>query len=132
MNKEKSMETKENKWTGIVVFSVCLVLLIFEIFWFNYSMNKRMIEIENEICILNNKSQAVGSIEQTEYMKAIEYLEAETTKYRGFVEKQQDYLVWLIGLVGTGFLAFLGFLAICSGFVLNLTLIVWRVSVFFT
>lgn len=68
-----------------------------------------MTEIENEICILNNKNQAAGSIEQTEYMKAIEYLETETTKYRGFVEKQQDYLVWLIGLVGTGFLAFLGF-----------------------
>lgn len=110
---EISKKKKQIKWNSMVVFSVCLlVLLLFEIIWFNHSVNTRMTEIENKVCNLENKNQDVNSLEQTEYMKAIEYLKAETTNYRGFVEKQQDYLVWLIGLVGTGFLTILSFLGI--------------------
>lgn len=55
-----------------------------------------------------------SSIEQTEYLKTIDFLENETAKYRDFVEKQQEYLVWLLGLIGSGAVAVLAFLGIKS------------------
>lgn len=110
---EISKKKKQNKWNSMVVFSIgLLLLLLFEVICFNYCVNKRITKMEETICNLENKNQAVDSLEQTEYLKAIEYLETETTKFREFVEKQQDYLIWLIGLVGTGFLTILSFLGI--------------------
>lgn len=53
-------------------------------------------------------------VDQTEYLKTIEFLENEITKYRGFIQEQQNYLIWLFGVASTVFLTLMVFLGIES------------------
>lgn len=79
------------------------------------SMNRRIQESEEKIAVMEIQIHpSAGATEQTEYMKAVEFLENETEKYRKFIQEQQEYLIWLLGVVGAAFLALMTFLGIES------------------
>jgi len=105
---------KYNHRTAIII--AILILFIFCVMvLFGYfkmkSMNRRIQKSEEKIADMEIQiqpsSRATG---QTEYIKAVEFLENETVKYREFIQEQQEYLIWLLGVVGAAFLALMAFL----------------------
>lgn len=44
----------------------------------------------------------------------LDFIENEVSRYREFIEKQQQFLIWLVGIVATGALSLLGFLGFKS------------------
>lgn len=93
----------------LILFIVCVTAL------FGYfkvkSMNRRIRESEEKIAEMEIRIQpSSGASDQTEYARAVEFLENETAKYREFIQEQQEYLIWLLGVVGAAFLALMSFL----------------------
>lgn len=108
------MKKKNNHNTAMII--AVLILFIFCVMaLFGYlkmkSMNRRIQESEIKIADMEIRIQPSSeATDQTEYMKAVEFLENETAKYREFVQEQQEYLIWLLGVVGAAFLALMAFL----------------------
>lgn len=112
------MKKKTHKFNNTVIIIVILMLFIFCIVaLFGYfkmkSMNRRIQESEAKITDMEIRIHpSAGAAEQTEYMKAVEFLKNETEKYREFIQEQQEYLIWLLGVVGAAFLALMAFLGV--------------------
>lgn len=108
------MMKKTHKYDYNVVL-IILVLIFCVMTLFGYfkikSMNSRIQESEAKITDMEIQIQLSSEVtDQTEYMKAVEFLENETAKYREFIQEQQEYLIWLVGVVGAAFLALMTFL----------------------
>lgn len=92
----------ENTLPVIVVMVIAAAVII--AFFKMYELSIDMDHAQRDIAYLNSQIQTQASgISQTEYLKTIDFLETETAKYRAFVEKQQEFMVWLVGLIGTIF-----------------------------
>lgn len=95
----------ENKWISNI-FLAALILLVISTLAGLYRIQSMTVEIDHmqkDIELLNQQIQSgTNNLEQTEYLKTIEYLENETSKYRSFVEQQQEFLIRLIVFLGTG------------------------------
>lgn len=72
-------------------------------------MNQALSELQSNVNIMNSHN---NSTTQTEYMQTIDFLENEITKYREFVEKQQNFLIQLIGIFGAGLTGLFAFFEI--------------------
>lgn len=72
-------------------------------------MEQELNELQHNVNIINTHGNTQL---QTEYTQAIDFLENEIVKYREFVEKQQDFLIWLVGIIGTGLLGLFTFFEI--------------------
>lgn len=112
--KKKTHKYNHNTAIIIAVFILFIFCVIALLGYFKMkSMNRRIQESEAKITDIEIQIQPyAGATEQTEYMKAVEFLENETEKYREFIQEQQEYLIWLLGAVAAAFLglmAFLGF-----------------------
>ena len=108
------MMKKTHKYDHNVVI-IILVLIFCVMTLFGYfkikSMNRRIQESEAKITDMEIQIQPSSEVtDQTEYMKVVEFLENETAKYREFIQEQQEYLIWLLGVVGAAFLALMAFL----------------------
>lgn len=105
----------ENKWISNI-FLAALILLVISTLAGLYRIQGMTVEIDHmqkDIELLNQQVQSgTSNLEQTEYLKTIEYLENETSKYRSFVEQQQDFLIRLIVFLGTGVTAVAAFFGI--------------------
>lgn len=94
----------------IVLFLFCIAISTLG-YWKIKSVDRRIMESEENMEEMKvHMKLSEGLAEQAEYLKAIEFLENETVKYREFVQEQQEYLIWLLGVVGTAFLALMAFL----------------------
>lgn len=100
---------KDNLLFIILVIYFCLFIFLLIYFSYKfYHIGQELNELQQDVNTMNIHS---SSIVQTEYTQAIDFLENEITKYREFVERQQDYLIRLIAVIGaglTGLLAFFG------------------------
>lgn len=74
-----------------------------------YEMNQNYRELRQDISIVNQHDEKETV---NEYTQTIDFLENEMNKYRDFTERQQDFLIWLIGLLGVGLTALIGFFEI--------------------
>ncbi len=86
----------------IIIICAMLILGICEF----YHLERVLCELQRDVNTMNIHS---GATTQTEYTQTIDFLENEMAKFRDFVEKQQEFLIWLIGLIGvalTGVFAF--------------------------
>lgn len=105
----------ENKWISNI-FLAALILLVISTLAGLYRIQSMTVEIDHmqkDIELLNQQIQSgTNNLEQTEYLKTIEYLENETSKYRSFVEQQQEFLIRLIVFLGTGVTAVAAFFGI--------------------
>lgn len=91
----------------VIIFCFFIFLIMYCSYMF-YHIGQELNELQQDVNTINLHS---SSIVQTEYTQAIDFLENEITKYREFVERQQDYLIRLIAVIGaglTGLLAFFG------------------------
>lgn len=96
MKKEKKSSTQF--YILIAVYLVFIILVVSNIY--NLSRVKQDVaELKNDLGTISRHN---NSSVQTEYTQAIDFLENEMVKYREFIEKQQDYLIWLVGLIGVG------------------------------
>lgn len=97
---------------AIIIFFFSFVITSYG--YFNMrSMNEHIEKSEERITEIERQMKLSGKpVDQTEYLKTIEFLESETTKYRGFIQEQQNYLSWLFGVAATVFLALMTFLGI--------------------
>ena len=88
-----------------LIWIVTAVLGAFKI----YEMDQNYRELKQDISIVNqhDKEETVN-----EYTQTIDFLENEMNKYRDFAERQQNFLIWLIGLLGVGLTALIGFFEI--------------------
>lgn len=94
----------------MAVIAVFLVVFIIFVFSFKvYDIEQNVKHLQQDINLMNLHSQ---SVTQSEYTQAIDFLENEIIKYREFVEKQQDYLILLIGLIGTALTGMFAFFEI--------------------
>lgn len=101
---------KYNHNAAIIILFIFCVTVLFGYFKIK-SMNRRIQESEAKIAEMEIQIQPSSeNTDQTEYMKAVEFLENETAKYREFIQEQQEYLIWLLGVVGAAFLALMAFL----------------------
>ncbi len=107
---EISSSQKNDKMMLLLLFILFLLLSFTLINW--YSLNHMKTDVNNmhsDIEYLKQQKPASSSMEQTEYLKAIEFMENETEKYRDFVQQQQQFIISLLGLIGTGLAAFITF-----------------------
>lgn len=110
----KKENHKYNHKTAIII--AVLILFIFCVmallgYFKMKSMYRRIQESEAKIADMEIRIQPSSRVtDQTEYMKAVEFLENETVKYREFIQEQQEYLIWFLGVVGAAFLALMAFL----------------------
>lgn len=75
------------------IFLIAAVILICRI----ACMEQNYTELKNDVCIIK---QYHNTAPESEYIRSIDFLENEMVKYREFIERQQEYLVWLGGLFG--------------------------------
>lgn len=110
MEGESEMNKKNfRSYIGIiVVFFVLFCCTIFGIYK-SYCIKQDFEQLKNDV---NTMSLHRESTRQTEYTQTIDYLENEYTNYRAFVERQQDFLVKLLGLFGAGLLGVISFFEI--------------------
>lgn len=100
--------SKTNFWIlGIVI--IFLSLFVIGCLYIVCQMKQEIYEIQQDLNTMNLHNQ---SATQSEYTQTIDFLENEFVKYRELVENQQDYLTWLLGLVGTGLIGLFAFLGI--------------------
>lgn len=99
---------------AIIIFFLAFVITSYGYFKIR-PMNEKIQELEKRITKIETQmKQTEKPAEQTEYLKTIEFLESETTKYRGFIQEQQNYLIWLFGVAAAVFLTLMAFLGIES------------------
>ncbi|MCI8535529.1 MAG: hypothetical protein HFG68_08135 [Hungatella sp.] len=95
----------KNPFLYLVLF-IFFYLVVFFLYYKFYYIDQTLSELQSNVNIMNSHN---NSTTQTEYMQTIDFLENEITKYREFVEKQQNFLIQLIGIFGavlTGLFAF--------------------------
>lgn len=99
---------------AIIIFFLSFVITSFG--YFNMRSVKEQIEdTEERVTKIEMQMKVFEKpFDQTEYLKAIEFLENETTKYRDFIQEQQNYLIWLFGVAAAVFLTLMAFLGIES------------------
>ena len=98
---------------AIIIFFISFVTTSYGYFKIR-PVNEKIQGLEERITKIETQmKQSAKPAEQTEYLKTIEFLESETTKYRGFIE-QQNYLIWLFGVAAAVFLTLMAFLGIES------------------
>lgn len=77
-------------------FSVVMTIIICAIFIFGscefYHIGRVLSELQRDVNTMNIHSD---STTQTEYIQTIDFLENEIAKYREFMEKQQEFLIWV-------------------------------------
>lgn len=86
---ENSSDQKYNKMMLLLLFMLFLLLSFTLINW--YSLNHMKTDVDNmrsDIEYLKQLRPSSSSIKQTEYLKAIGFMENETEKYRDFVQQQ--------------------------------------------
>lgn len=99
---------------AIIIFFISFVTTSYGYFKIR-PMNEKIQGLEERITKIETQmKQSAKPAEQTEYLKTIEFLETETTKYRGFIQEQQNYLIWLFGVAAAVFLTLMAFLGIES------------------
>ena len=99
----------------IVVLNILYIILLAAVGWLMYmnydwrAGNKQMAE---DISNLKTQVQALlVKNPQTEIDNMLGFFQTETEKYRSTIEKQQDVLFWMLGLIGAataGLLTFFG------------------------
>lgn len=91
----------ERKGPLIWVIFIFIIWFLLAIGWGYrvHHLEKEFYEIQQDVNTMNLHTQ---STTQSEYVQTIDFLENELTKYREFVEQQQEFLVWLVGLIGAG------------------------------
>lgn len=99
--------------TFIILMIIFLALILYGLFQI-HEVSREISEIKYDVEQLKQNPSPAHAIAQSEYLKTIEFLEQETEKFRYFVEDQQDFLVWLIGIIGAGFVALMTLLGIKS------------------
>lgn len=114
--KKKTHKYNHNTAIIIAVFILFIFCVIALLGYFKMkSMNRRIQESEAKITDMEIQIQPyAGATEQTEYMKAVEFLENETEKYREFIQEQQEYLIWLLGVAAAALFALMTFLGVES------------------
>ena len=99
---------------AIIIFFLSFVTTSYGYFNMRF-MNENIEDLENRITEIEMQMEmSEKPVDQAEYLKTIEFLESETTKYRGFIQEQQNYLIWLFGVTATVFLTLMAFLGIES------------------
>ena len=106
MERSLAMKKLSNTLTVTLPIILCCLLIISYQF---YHINQMYQEFEKNIHTQNLHYQ---SETQTEYTQTIDFLENEIAKYREFVERQQDYLIKLVNLIGIILTALFGFFEI--------------------
>lgn len=101
------VKKKTNLITPILLIILCCLLII--ISYMCYHINQMYQEFEKNIHTQNLHYQSES---QTEYTQTIDFLENEIAKYREFVEKQQDYLIKIVSMIGVILTALFGFFEI--------------------
>lgn len=107
---ENSSAQKSDKMMLLLLFILFLLLSFTLINWYSLDhMKTNVNNMRSDMEYLKQQKPSSSSIEQTEYLKAIEFMENETEKYRDFVQQQQQFIISLLGLIGTGLAAFITF-----------------------
>lgn len=101
---------KSKKYYGlylcmIIIVSAMFILGICEV----HHVERVLCEMQRDIDTMNVHSNATT---QTEYAQTVDFVENEFAKFREFVEKQQEFLIWLIGLVGVALTSTVAFFEI--------------------
>lgn len=98
---------KEHGFYLAMIIIIC-IMFILGICKFHH-IERVLHEMQHDINIMNIHSDTTT---QTEYSQTIDFMENEITKFREFMEKQQEFMVWLIGLVGIALTAVVTFFEI--------------------
>lgn len=103
----------ERKGPLIWVIFIFIIWFLLALCWGYrvHHLEKEFYEIQQDVNTMNLHNQ---SATQSEYTQTIDFLENELAKYREFVEKQQEFLVWLVGLIGAGLTGLLALFEIKS------------------
>lgn len=101
------VKKKTNPITAILLVILCCLLIAN--FYMFYHINQMYQEFEKNIHTQNLHYQSES---QSEYTQTIDFLENEIAKYREHVEKQQDYLIKMVSLIGVILTALFGFFEI--------------------
>lgn len=112
------MDNSKRKYLKIDIMLICFLVILIAFYAATIVGLYKLCHITTEVNKIKNEQQyrqiisESDSIEQSEYLKTIEFLKSESTEFRDFVERQQDYLLWLIGVIGLGAGAIITFFGI--------------------
>lgn len=99
---------RKEKIFGSVILIAFLAFIVYAGYKI-YKMEQRYNALQRDISLVNLHTEREN---QSEYTQTIDFLENEMTKFRDFTEKQQNFLISLIGTLGVGVTAVLTFLGI--------------------
>lgn len=103
----------ENKKTNMIAM-ICIILCVITILvvmFQMYFMYRHIDELKYDVNQLTTEDVVVVD---TEFSQAIDFLETEIEKYRAFVERQQDFIISMVCVLGSGLLVLAGFFSIKS------------------
>lgn len=119
MIRDMHTENNSDKKSDRMMIGFLIILTLFFVStligWYGLNHIKTEVSsIKADIENLKRQTPSPSAPEQTEYIKAIEFMQTETEKYREFVQQQQEFVIWLLGLIAAGFAALLTFWGIKS------------------
>lgn len=105
-------KTKRKTMCHAICILAWMILILIACFCFHH-LNQELKEVQIDVDRIEEQSQSVmqsnngaGVYNQTteliEYTHTLDFIENEVEKYREFAEKQQDFLLWIMGIIGTG------------------------------
>lgn len=98
MKEEKKKERSNQFYILIAVNCIFLAFVVVNIYKIS-RLEQKYAELQQDVHTMNLH---YNTATESEYTQSIDFLENEMVKYREFIERQQDYLVWLVGLLGVG------------------------------
>lgn len=95
------------------IFSLIVILSIFIILFAKlYFLQQKVDGVQQTANILTQTLSVSNNVQLTENTQSLAFLQNETAKFREFIENQQDYLITLLTLLGTGLVGLFAFLGI--------------------
>lgn len=105
-------KTKRKTMCHAICILAWMILILIACFCFHH-LNQELKEVQIDVDRIEEQSQSVmqsnngagvynQTTEQIEYTHTLDFIENEVEKYREFAEKQQDFLLWIMGIIGTG------------------------------
>lgn len=101
----------------MIIFLIILFLFLVFLLSGWYGLDHMKTEVNNmkaDIEYLKQQTPFSSTNKETDYLNAIEFMENETEKYREFVQQQQQFIISLLGVIGTGLAAITTFIGIKS------------------
>lgn len=112
---DKQSKSKFLNILGVTIFLIVFIAIPIYCITSTYNSKFQLQQMQLKLDELSNNSKIVSSsASEAQYLETIEFMKTETETHRTFIEQQQQFLLWVIAIVGSLGIGILGFLGLKS------------------